>query len=169
MKVIFLKDVSHIGKAGEVKNVADGFGRNYLIPKNLAVVFKPGLDKVIAARLQANLPSPEEVEDLVARLEGKQITLRGRVGSRERLHGAITTEAIAAELEKETGLEIDKRKILLEEPIHRLGDYEVAIKLAKDAAPKIVVSVVEEEKEKAEEKAETKEEEVVEEKEQEAE
>lgn len=161
MKVIFLEDVPRVGKAGETREVADGYGRNYLIPRKLAVISRPGLEKEIAARLASKIPSADEIQGMVERLEGKEITLKGRVGSRERLHGAVTSEAIAAQLEKETGLTIDKRKIHIDEPIHRLGTYTVTVKLAKDVAPKVRVNVIEEEKEataeKTEEKAEKKE------------
>lgn len=154
MKVIFLEDVPRVGNAGESKEVADGYARNYLIPKKLAVMSRPGLEKVIAARLAVKTPSADEIQGIVEKLEGKEITLKGRVGSKERLHGAMTSEDIAAQLEKDTGLAIDKRKIHLEEPIHRLGTYEATVKLAKDVAPKVRILVVEEEKEE-EKKEET--------------
>ena len=149
MKVIFLEDVPNLAKAGETKDVADGYGRNFLLPKNLAVLAKPGLASTIAAQLKSKTPTEEELSKMVQKLEGREVIMKARAGSRGGLHGAITSADIASELENVTGMVIDKRKIHLEEPIHRLGNYKVTVKLAKDAAPKITVVVTEEETEQS--------------------
>ncbi len=142
MKVIFLQDIPKVAEAGDVKEVADGYARNFLIPKKLAVVAKPGAVNIIAAR-QAKITT--EASELASKLEGLEINLKARVGDKDRLYGAITTTDIATEINKTAGLTIDKRRIELDKPIHQLGSYEVPIRLAKDIIPKIKVIVTEEE------------------------
>jgi large subunit ribosomal protein L9 len=142
MKVIFLQDLPNVAQAGDVKEVANGYARNFLIPQKLAMVAKPGAANIGAAR-QAKIAA--EFTELANKLEGLEINLKARAGAKERLFGAITTADIAAELNKTAGLDIDKRKIELAKPIHELGSYEVTIRLAKDIMPKIEVTVTEEE------------------------
>jgi len=148
MQVIFLEDVPNVANAGEIKEVADGYGRNFLIPRKLALLASsPESVRVEAQREAAQKKIGEESADLAQQLEDKEVTLKTRVGAKDRLYGSITSADIAAELESATGLAIDKRKIELAEPIHKLGSYEVAIRLGKDVVPKIKVNVIEEEKE----------------------
>jgi large subunit ribosomal protein L9 len=146
MKVIFLQDVQNVAKAGEVKEVTDGYARNFLMPRKLALVTSPGAVGKVEARLKAQAEN-EKLKKTAAEIEGKEITLQVKMGAKERMHGSITGADIAAELQKITGVEIDKRKIDLEEPIKKLGNYELAVKLAKDITPKIKVNVIEKEKE----------------------
>ena len=142
MKVIFLQDVSNVAYAGDVKEVADGYARNFLIPKGLAALAKPGVANVVASR-KAKLTA--EFNEMADKLEGVEINLKARAGTKDRLYGAITTADIAAELSKTTGLDVDKKRVELDMPIHQLGSYEVAIRLAKDIVPKVKVTVIEEE------------------------
>ena len=148
MKVIFLEDVSRVAQAGEIKDVADGYGRNFLIPRKLAVLATPSttnsveIQRSIEARVQAR--SDSEMRELANQLEGKEITLKAKVGAQDRLYGSITSADIASELEN-AGLAVDKKKIELAEPVRQLGSYEVAIRLAKDIVPKVKVTVIEEE------------------------
>ncbi len=155
MKVIFLQDIPKVAKAGEVKEVADGYGRNFLIPKNLALlVNSPALNAIeTQRRKKAKIQEQEEARlaELGQELEGKEITLKARVGAKEQLFGSITSADIADELQNTTGLEVDKRKIELAEPIRQLGSYEVTIRLAKDIIPKIKVMVTEEETKQSDE------------------
>ena len=132
MKVIFLQDVPNVGKAGEMKEVADGYGRNFLIPKKLALLTNSSAVSKIEAQLK-----------MANKLDGKEVTLKARAGAKDRLYGSITNADIAAELKSTTGLVIDKRKIELAKPINQIGSYEVAIRLAKDVIPKIKVTVIE--------------------------
>jgi len=149
MKVIFLQDVPHVARAGEVKEVANGYARNFLMPKKLATLVSPAATKALEARLKirAREQGREEAEliELANQLEGKEIILKARAGGKERLYGSITAADIAAELQNAAGSVVDKRKIELDKPIHQLGSYEVIIKLAKDIMPKIRVTVVKEE------------------------
>ncbi len=150
MKVIFLQDVPGVAKTGETKEVASGYGRNFLIPKKLAMLANPQAVSLaetrrrVKARQQAE--SEAEFLELAQELEGKEITLEARVGAQEHLYGSITNADIAARLESIAGLVVDKRKIELADPIRELGTYEVVVKLAKEIAPKIKVTVIAQEK-----------------------
>jgi len=162
MKVVFLEDVPNVAEAGEMKEVADGYGRNYLLPKKLAILADAKATHIIEARLkkksQLEAETDAEMRELAQQLEGKEIVLKARAGAKERLYGSITNADIADELSKSAGLIVDKRKIELDEPIREVGSYEVAIRLTKDIIPKIKLTVMEEvekeEKGKKEKKAE---------------
>lgn len=160
MKVVFLEDVSNVARAGEIKEVADGYGRNFLIPRKLAALAGSPVINEIEARLKkrAHLQAQTEAEmrELVGQLEGKEIVLKARAGATDRLYGSITNTDIAEELEKSAGLVVDKRKIELDEPIREVGSYEIAIRLTKDIVPKIKLTVVEEEKKEGKEQKEKK-------------
>ena len=151
MKVIFLQDVPRVGKAGEIKEVADGYGRNFLIAKNLALlatssaISRAEAQRKIDARNQAD--DAAQILEIADKLDGKEVTLKARTGAKDRLYGSITNADIAAELENNLGIVIDKRKIELVKPIHQLGSFEIAIRLAKDVIPKIKVTITEEESE----------------------
>ncbi|MFH1486274.1 MAG: 50S ribosomal protein L9 [Chloroflexota bacterium] len=156
MKVVFLKDVPNVAQAGEVKQVADGYGRNFLIPQQLAVVATPSTLKSLEVSRSAEVRRrgrvDSQVEAMANSLEGLSTSFKVRVGARGRLYGSVTSTKIVEEIKKRTGLEIDRRKVELEEPIRKLGNYEVSIKLSSKLAPKIQVAV-----EKKEEEGETKE------------
>lgn len=145
MKVVFLQDVPNVAKAGEVKEVAAGYGRNFLIPKKLAALASPQAMSQVVTIDKTKAKVSEELVDLAGQLEGKEVSLKAHAGAKDRLYGSITSADIAAELESATGLVVDKRKIELDEPIRQLGSYEVAIRLGKDMVPKIMVTVTEEE------------------------
>ena len=149
MRVIFLEDVANIAKAGEVKEVADGYGRNFLIPKNLAALVSPKTTARLEAQLRAQsnkgVQIDAELVNMAQQIAGKEVVLKAKVGAKDRLYGSITSADIAAELERITGVTVDKRKIELDEPIRELGSFYVAIKLGKDIIPKIKVTVSEEE------------------------
>lgn len=143
MKVIFLQSVPNVAKTGDVKEVADGYARNLLIPKKLALKATPDAMKVAAAQIKAKARLMEEALKTASQLEGKAITLKAKAGEQGRLHGAITNADIAEEIKKATGLDIDKRKVELNEPIHGLGVYEINIRPAGEAVAKITVTVEE--------------------------
>ncbi len=152
MKVIFLQDMPNVAKAGEIKEVADGYGRNFLIPKKLAVLANPTTANMIEVQRQIEAYRQKQAEATLAglgrELEGKEITLKAQAGAKGRLHGSITTADIADELQNSAGLAVDKRKIELAEPINKLGSYDISIRLSKDIIPTIKVTVEEEEKAK---------------------
>jgi len=152
MRVIFLEDVPNVAGIGETKEVADGYGRNFLIPKKLALPADSQEAAQMATKLKAARKKKEgELAGLAEQLVGKDVTIKAKVGAKGRLYGSITSADIAAGLENVTGLAIDKKKMELAEPIRQLGSYEVAIKLGKDTTPKIKVTVIAEEKVEVEE------------------
>ncbi|MEE9583073.1 MAG: 50S ribosomal protein L9, partial [Dehalococcoidales bacterium] len=146
---VFLEDVPNIAKAGDVKEVASGYGRNFLIPRKLAVLVNPGAASQLEAQRRAQAKKQSQVEaeitQMASQLEGKEVILKAKVGAKDRLFGSITSADIAAELEKTSGVIVDRRKIELDEPIRRLGSFSLAIRLANELMPKIKVTVVEEE------------------------
>jgi len=147
MKVIFLQDVPNVARAGQIKEVANGYGRNYLIPRKLAVLARSDVINTISKKLEITTQSQAQTEaellELASHLNDREITLEARAGVKDRLYGSITTADIAAELENVTGFAIDKRKIVLDEPIRQVGSYDIAIRLAKDIVPQIRVTVTE--------------------------
>jgi large subunit ribosomal protein L9 len=157
MKVIFLQDVPNVAQTGQVKEVADGYARNYLIPRKLAALAQPqAVSQVETRTKKMEIRLITEIKELASQIEGKEVSLKAKAGAKDKLYGSITSADIATELKNAIGLEIDKRKIELEEPIRQLGSYEVTIKLGQDITPKIRVTVTEEEV-KAEEKPPKKE------------
>ena len=145
MKVVFLQDVPNMGKAGQIKEVADGYGRNYLIPKKLAAPAVAASIRKVEAQMasQAHKEAKTEAEmvELASQLNGREIFIKAKSGGKEKLYGSVTAADIAVELEKLTEMAIDKRKIKLDEPINQTGSYEVAIRLSKDIIPKVKVTV----------------------------
>jgi large subunit ribosomal protein L9 len=148
MKVILREDVEKLGKAGEVVKVADGYGRNYLIPRNLALLANvrnmKTLDhdrRVIETRAKK---TRKAAEDTASTLSGLSLTLRAKAGEEGKLFGAVTSRDIAEALEK-AGVKVDRKSVQLAEPIKQLGDYKVKIRVAAEVVPEISVSVVAEE------------------------
>lgn len=145
MEVLLLRDVDNLGKAGEVKQVAGGFARNYLIPKRLAVVATPQARKQAegwrAAAATRRQLEKEEARQLAERIAGITLTLAAKAGEEDRLYGSITNADIADALTQALGEPLDKRKIVLEEPIKALGTYEVPVRLSAELIPKITVQV----------------------------
>ncbi len=149
MKVIFLEDISNKAKRGEIKEVADGYARNFLLPRGLAMLAtKRALQTAqIQLQQQTQRQAKEEVKlgELRHQIDGTKVYFYARAGAEGRLFGSITTSDIAQELSKITGFPIDKRKIMLDKPLRELGSHEVIIKPSKDIDIKIAV-VIEERK-----------------------
>ena len=148
MKVVFVQDVPNVAKAGEVKEVSDGYGRNFLIPRKLAVLASSSALKRAEAQREVEarqiVRSEARIEAVAERLEGLSVTLKARAGAQGRLYGSVTAADIAEEIQKLTGQEVDRRRIELEEPIRHLGNYEVTIRLSGGVSPKIRIVVEEE-------------------------
>ena len=158
MKVIFLEDVRNVASAGETKEVADGYGRNFLLPRKLAVLANSQASAVVEAQLKKialkRAQTEAETAELAGKLDGTEVTLKARTGAKDRLYGSITSADIADGLSSSAGLVIDKRKIELEEPIRQLGSYEVTVRFTHDIAAVIKLTVVGDEvAEEKEEKA----------------
>jgi large subunit ribosomal protein L9 len=164
VKVIFLEDVPDVALAGETREVADGYGRNYLLPRKLAVLANSAASNIVAAQLKKvvakRAQAAAEMAEMADKLHGIEITLKAKVGEKERLYGSITGADIASELSSHTGLVIDKRKIELEEPIRQLGSYEVTVRFTQDITAVVGVTVASdsaaEEKEEAPEEKKAK-------------
>jgi large subunit ribosomal protein L9 len=145
MKVILREDVDKLGKAGEIVKVADGYGRNFLIPKNFAVQANPRNLKTLEhdrAVIEARAKKARKAAEGVAeKLAAVSLKLTARAGEEGKLFGAITSRDIADALEKQ-GTPVDRKLIQLAEPIKQLGDYKVKVRLSGDLMPEISVSVV---------------------------
>jgi large subunit ribosomal protein L9 len=164
VKVIFLEDVSGIARAGQTRVVADGYARNYLLPRKLAVLAGSAASTAVEAQLRriAKRQALEEAEmtELAKKLDGVEITLEAKVGESEKLYGSVTAADIAAALSEPAGQEVDKRKIELHEPIRHLGSHDVNVRFTHDITAVIKVTVRAEEPEKAEKKTRAEAEEV---------
>lgn len=145
MKVILTKDVQGTGKAGEVKDVADGYARNYLIPRKLAVPASGGALKAVEQRKASEQKRADAEEAsaraLADRLTAAPVVLTARVGDQGRLYGSITSADIADQLSAHLGQPIDKRKIELEDPIRQLGSHDVTIRLHRAVSAVVKVDV----------------------------
>ena len=145
MKVVLLKDVQSLGESGDVKEVAEGYFRNYLAKNGLAAAATDSAmrdlaeNKQIAARREAR--ETRANESLAQRISKTQRTMRVKVGEQHRLFGSITSHDIAEALSHQLKQEIDKRHVELDEPIRHLGTYEVIVHLAHGISPKVSVVV----------------------------
>ncbi len=148
MKVILLEDVKALGKKGDICDVSDGYARNFIIPRKKGLEatsdnlnnlkLKKANDAKVA---QENL---EAAQALAQELEKNAIVLKVKVGEGGKLFGAISSKEIAAAVKEQMNLDVDKKKIVLAEPIKTLGSHDIQVKLHKDVAATLVVKVVEE-------------------------
>ncbi|NLF44538.1 MAG: 50S ribosomal protein L9 [Syntrophomonadaceae bacterium] len=145
MKVILLKDIKDLGKTGEIKELADGYARNYLIPRGLAVEATPDkLKEIEEKNLKAQKNKQKEMasaEALKDKLNGKSVQISLKTGGGDKLFGAVTTKEIAELIEKQLKIKVDRKKIELEEPIKHLGDYNIKIKLYQSVQAEIKLTV----------------------------
>ncbi|MGN1087065.1 MAG: 50S ribosomal protein L9 [Porcipelethomonas sp.] len=148
MKVIFLQDVKGSGKKGEVRNVADGYARNFLIGKGLAVEATAKnmnlLDGQKASEQHKKDVEKQNAEDIKAAIDGKKVVAPAKAGSNGKLFGSVTTGTIAELIEKQFGRKIEKKKISLKSDIKNFGTYEADIKLYNGVSAKVTIEVVEE-------------------------
>ncbi len=147
MKVILKEDVKHVGKMGQIVDVADGYARNYLIPKGLVAEASTKNIKLLEHEKRTIQEKSKKIrnsaQDLASRISSLTISIKAKAGEEGKLFGSITTMDVAEALQKE-GVEIDKKKISLEEPIKRLGSYTVNIKLHPDVSAPLNIQIVEE-------------------------
>jgi len=153
MKVLLLKDVFKLGRAGDIKRVADGYGRNFLLPQGLAVLATPGALKQVEriktdATIQRNALN-EELGEVAGQLNGTRLSFSARASETGKLYGSITTQMIADSLSEKTGVEINKRQVFAQ-PLKSLGEHNVEIRLTVDLVPEITVVVNREGEEPAE-------------------
>ena len=147
MRVILKEDVAHVGNMGDIVKVADGYGRNYLIPQGLAELATEERAKAFAHQKamieHKKAKLHKEALELQGKIDGQSVTLkRAAVKDETRIHGSVTNRDIADALDAlKLGVEIDRRKIDLPQPIRELGEHDVEIKLAHDVVAKIKVVV----------------------------
>ena len=149
MEVVFTRDVENQARAGEVRKVADGFARNYLIPKGLAEIATPEvlkrLHKITSAGDETRVRETEVMQELAQALEGTSISLTARVTPTGRYYGAISSAAIAAQLSTTVGREIDRRLVEANEAIREPGEYDVVLRWSNEVQARVhVVAAVEE-------------------------
>ena len=149
MKVLLTQNVEHLGKAGDTKEVADGYARNYLIPRGLATPATKGVVQQIAAQKQAEQRRQARVqterEALARQIDKTEVVFKAKVGEQHRLYGSITAGDIAEELGRKVGQEIDKRDVEISEPIRNLGSFKIPVRLGPKLVPKVTVVVESEE------------------------
>jgi large subunit ribosomal protein L9 len=145
LKVMLTKDIENVGRAGDVKEVADGYGRNFLLRRNLAVPAGKGVE-VEAKRLKEAAVKREtkdrvEAQALADEIDNKTVVVRLKIGAEEKAFGSITNQDIAQALKAQHRVEIDRHKIDMKEPIKTLGEHEVSLKLHRDVAAHVNVIV----------------------------
>ena len=149
MKILLTQDVENLGSAGEIKKVPDGYARNFLIPKGLAVLATEGAIKGVQLQSKAEAKlqrqAEEEAASLAEILWQLTLTFKAKAGEKDKLYGSITSADIVEALERQTGRAFDKRKVQLKGAIHELGVHRVPIKLMTDVVPEITVVVEREE------------------------
>jgi large subunit ribosomal protein L9 len=144
MKVMLIKDVYKLGRAGEVKRVADGYGRNYLLPQGLAVLATPGaLKQSERIKVQATVQRDalnEEMSVVAEQLTGVVLTFSAKASETGKLYGSVTTQMIADSLSEKTGVEINKRHID-SQPLRAVGEHQVQVRLTVDLVPEVKVII----------------------------
>ncbi len=145
MKLILKENVENLGEMGSIVNVAAGYGRNYLLPRDLAVEANQRNIKQYEHQKNAIMARVKKVkataDDHALKLSKVSLTIEAKAGEENKLYGSVTTKDIAAAI-FEKGFEVDRRKIVLDEPIKKLGDYEIKVKVFQDVAATIKLSVV---------------------------
>jgi len=145
MKVVFLEEVEGTARTGDVKNVANGFARNFLLPRKLAA---PATDHYITiaqakatkdARKQSKLD--EDAQKLLPKIDGQELTVEVRVGEQEKLFGSVTAREIAEMLVERTKIELEHRQVDLKQPLRELGTFQVPVKLTRNVIATVTVNV----------------------------
>lgn len=145
MKVILMTDIPRLGQAGQQVEVADGFARNYLLPRKLAVAATAGvlrsLEQIKAQGRKREGRLRQEAEEISARLAQATLTVERQAGDQDRLFGSVTNQDLRQALGQQ-GIVVDKRRILLEEPIKQLGTYTVPVRLHPEVTAELKVEVI---------------------------
>ena len=145
MKVILLKDIKDMGSADTVKDVSDGYARNFLLPNGSAVLADKGTLRSLDLRLKEKSKVQEaeraELQKLASKIDGAEIGISVDVGENGRLFGSVTHQDVAQKIYETLGIEIDKRKIVLDQPIKAIGSFDVPVKFAHDISATVKVNV----------------------------
>jgi large subunit ribosomal protein L9 len=148
MKIILRQDVENVGRKGDIVNVAAGYGRNYLIPRKLGIEVTASNVKMVEIERQALKKKVEQerrsFQDLIQRLNEVTLSFTRKAGEKDHIFGSVSAADIKDELDK-LGFEVDKKKIALDEPLKRLGNYTVPVKVFHDDKAEIKVAIVKEE------------------------
>ena len=158
MKIVLLQDLKNVGRIGEIIEVPDGYGRNFLIPKGMAdlatrsvmrsVEFKNRIDK------NTEIRDRHEAEKLAQGLQGATLTIGAQVGAKNRIHGEVTNQDVAQAVFDQLGIEIDRHKIEIERPIRSLGIFMLPVRITKGLEASITIEILEESELAAREEAE---------------
>ncbi len=146
MKLILTQEVEGLGAPGDIVEVKGGYGRNYLVPRGIAIRWTRGgqktVDSIKAARATRAVRSAEHATEIKAKLEGTPVDLKVRAGAGGRLFGAVTTTDIASALEAVSGESVDKRTIVVTNPIKSLGAHQVSVKLDEETSASVALNVI---------------------------
>ena len=146
MKILLRSDVDNLGKKGDLVDVADGYARNYLVPRGLALRATKGIEKQADAMRRSRDARDgrerEAAQALAAQFEGKTVEVKARAGAEGKLFGSVTASDIAAAIQAQTGAQLDRRKIGLEDSLKELGTVDVAVRLHPDVVATVHVEVV---------------------------
>jgi large subunit ribosomal protein L9 len=144
MEVILKEDINNLGHRGDVVKVADGYGRNFLLPKKLAMeataANKAVIEQMKASAVRKSAKEKSEAEALVGQLNNVSLVFERKVGEHDQLFGSVTSADIAHELEAK-GFNIDRRKVHLEEPLKQLGEFHIPVKLHREVTAHVAVTV----------------------------
>ena len=144
MEVILKEDVAKLGNRGDVVKVAEGYGRNYLLPKKLAIeatqANKAVIEQMKAAAVRKSAKDKADAEVLAKQFEGVSVSFERKVGEKDHLFGSVTSSDIASELTKQ-GFNVDRRKIHLDDPLKTLGEFHVPVKLHRDVTAHVKVVI----------------------------
>lgn len=146
MKIILTHEVSGLGAAGDVVDVRDGYARNYLVPRGLAIRWTKGgekdVEQIRRGRRIREIATIEQANEVKAQLEGVKVQLKTRAGDAGRLFGSVTPADIASAIKDAGGPDVDKRRIEVQQPIKTLGAHQVSVRLHAEVAAKVGVEVV---------------------------
>ncbi|GAB6877404.1 50S ribosomal protein L9 [Thermaerobacter litoralis] len=145
MKVVLLQDVKGLGRKGDIKDVADGYARNFLLPKGLArEATREVLNQIQqqeAARQRRAQQELNQARSIAARLEGRTVEVRARAGEGGRLFGSVTSQDIVEALQRAFGVQVDRKRVELPEPLRQLGSYPVQLRLHPEVTCRVTVVV----------------------------
>jgi len=145
MKVLFKKDVPDVARAGQVKDVADGYARNFMIPRGLAVAATSSALKQVAdlQAVAARHAAEEEqaARDLKDRLEAQPVVIEAKAGSQGRLYGSVTTADVATAIQRQVGASVDRRDLEIADPVRQVGSYQVAARLHRAVTASVTIDV----------------------------
>jgi large subunit ribosomal protein L9 len=146
MKLILTQEVTGLGAAGDVVEVKDGYGRNYLVPRGVAVRWTRGAEKTVqsikAARTSRAVRDQDHAEQIKTKLEAQPVSVKVRAGEGGRLFGAVTVSEIAEALTATSGEQVDKRTIAVKNPIKSLGSHEVSVRLHDEVSATVALNVI---------------------------